>query len=446
MKHLKIVYVVLICAVLAAPLSLLPFADSTSAEKRTLSAFPKLVDEDGINLEFPGEVDTWLSEHFPFRSQIISANNYLKAAVFSTSDEEQVIVGKDGWLYFADTLPDFFGENLLSDKSLRQMETVLSLMEEHVRESGAGFVFTVAPNKNTVYPEYMPDRYVKTNARTNLDRVTALLKDKTYFADLTDVLSDKSVQLYHATDSHWNTYGALCGYREIMQAASRKSDLFDTATYTWENTWRGDLTDMIFPALDIKDKQAEYDVDWTYTFTSNYHSEEDLLITTENEGGEGALLMFRDSFANALLPFLAQTFESTTLSRATPYDLRETTAYDTVVIEIVERNLSNLLRTAPVMQAPIRENVQTDAMPGAVVKTRVKDDLFHVYGTVPAGAERLYLQLSNGTDNKMVEAFPIYEADLLGEAIDGIRENGFSAYLPMEYENYTVTVMTGKDD
>lgn len=445
MKRLKIVYVLVICVILAAPLLLMPFAKDASAEKRTLSAFPELINENGFNLEFTAEADTWFSEHFPFRSQIISANNYLKASVFSTSDEEQVIVGKEGWLYFADTLPDYFGENILSDMRLAQLQTVLSLMEEHVRAGGAAFVFTVAPNKNTIYPEYMPDRYRKTNEKTNLERITALLGEKAYFADMTAALSDKTVQLYHARDSHWNAYGALCGYRAIMHATSRRSDLFDTAAYTWENTWRGDLDDMIFPAFDFKDAQAEYAVDWSYTFTSNYHSEEDLLITTENESGEGALLMFRDSFANALLPFLAQTYQTTTLSRATPYDLRKAGEYDTVVVEIVERNLSNLLRTAPIMQAPAREVVQASVVEDAVVSTREKDALLHIYGTMPQGAKKVYLQLSNGEDKHIVEAFPIYEATLLGEEED-IHENGFSAYLPMEYKDYTVTVMTGKDE
>lgn len=445
MKRLKIVYMVLICAVLAAPLLLMPFAEQSSAEKRKLSAFPELVNDEGVNLAFTGEVDTWLSEHFPLRSQIISANNFLKATLFDTSDEEQVIVGEDGWLFFTDTLPDYFGEDLLSDMRLDQLATTVSLMEEHVRASGADFVFTVAPNKNTVYPEYMPNRYLKTDSDTNLTRLTRLLGDKAYFADLRAALSDKSVQLYHAHDSHWNAYGALCGYRAIMTAASRQNDLFDTATYSWENTWRGDLADMIFPALDMKDKQAEFDIDWTYEFTSNYHSEEDLLITTENEGGEGSLLMFRDSFANALLPFMAQTYKTTTLSRVTPYDLRETENYDTVVVEIVERNLSNVLLTAPIMQAPERTVVQADAVADAMVKTRKKDDLLHIYGTIPTGSQKVYLQLSNGENTCVVEAFPIYEATLFGEETDVNRENGFSAYLPMEYKNYTVTVMTGKE-
>lgn len=443
LKYLKIVYIVLICAVLAAPLLLLPFADNTSAEKRKLSAFPSLVDEDGFNLEFPSEVDTWLSEHFPFRSQLISVNNYLKASLFKTSDEEQVVVGKENWLYFSETLPDYFGDNCLSDLQLQKLLTTVSLMQEYTENNGAKFVFTVAPNKNTVYPAYMPDRYRRTEKPTNLQRLTSALKPAAYFADLyAAVTTDTNERLYHARDSHWNALGALHGYREIMRAAGRDTAMFDNAAYTWETNWRGDLDDMIFPALDIKDTQAVFNVDWSYTFTSNYHSEEDIFITTENEGGEGALLMFRDSFGNALLPFMAQSFKRAAFSRATPYDLRNVVDYDTVVVEIVERNLANLLKTAPLMPALQRQETDVQPATDAFVKIRQKDDFVHVYGTLKDDTANVYLELSKDGETVIVQAFPILESELLGETAD---INGFSVYLPQEYANHTITVKIGKD-
>lgn len=444
MKLLKILYTISICLILSLPLLLLPFAKDSSAEKRPLSEFPELVVEDGVNTEFFSQLDTWLTEHFPFRSAIISCNNLLKATVFGVSDEEQVVVGKQGWLYFSQTLPDYFGENAMTEAQIRQITTTLSLMEEYVAQSGAEFVFAVAPNKNTIYPEYMPAFYQPTKNPTNLDRLTTLLREESYFADLRNALFGSPQQLYHARDSHWNYLGALIAYREMMTTIGRTEDLFQGVDYTWNQNWRGDLEDMIFPSYSYLDWQADFQVDWTYQITSNFRSEEDILITTENENGEGSLLMFRDSFGNSLLPFFAQSYAYAKFSRAVPYDLRETDAYDTVIIEIVERNLSNLIRTAPIMLAPTRQlgGVQTQAM----VYARQTKGLLHVYGSFTGEADHIYLQLSNGEDTIVVEAFPIMEQPLLQSEDGACLENGFSAYVSAEYSNYEITVFIDREE
>lgn len=115
-KILKRAYVLLLTAVFALPLALLPlFGERESAEKRQLSEFPSLVEDGKLNLSFPSELDTWITEHFCFRSALITANNLLKAELFAASDEDQVIVGKNDWLYFAQTADDYLGLNRLSD-------------------------------------------------------------------------------------------------------------------------------------------------------------------------------------------------------------------------------------------------------------------------------------------------------------------------------------------
>lgn len=444
MKFAKILYAVAICLLLSAPLFLLPFSQDSSAEKRPLSEFPEVVVQGKVNTEFFSELDTWLAEHFPFRSAIISTNNLLKATLFGSSDEDQVVVGKNDWLYFSQTLPDYFGENVMTEAQLRQIVTTLSLIQEQVTQSGGKFVFAVAPNKNTVYPQYMPSYYQPSHTVNNLDRLTALLREEPYFADLRGALSGSSGQLYHARDSHWNNLGAMIAWQQMVAAAGGNHALFQGVDYTWNQNWRGDLEDMIFPSFSFLDWQADYAVDWTYQITSNYRSEEDILITTENTGGQGRLLMMRDSFGNSLLPFFAQTYEYALFSRAVPYDLREIDSYDTVIIEIVERNLANLLRTAPVMIAPARQLQGTQTQ--AITNTRQTKGLTHLYGSFSGDADHVYLQLSNGEDTLVVEAFPILEQSLLGDQSGELLEHGFSAYVSAEYKDYQVTVFIHREE
>lgn len=144
------------------------------------------------------------------------------------------------------------------------------------------------------------------------------LAGEAYFADLKGALLACGEQTYHARDSHWNNLGALQGYNAIMKAAGRPHETYAGEDWEWRRIWEGDLDAMIFPKLGYKDLQAVFSTEWSYTYTSNFHSEEDILIATRNEEAEGSLLVFRDSFSNALLPFLAEQYETAKFSRAVP--------------------------------------------------------------------------------------------------------------------------------
>ena len=71
--------------------------------------------------------------------------------------------------------------------------------------------------------------------------------------------------------------------------------------------------------------------------------------TTSEHAQNGRLILCRDSFGNALHPFLAADFREAVITRQMPYPLTQVQAGDTVIVEIVERNLVNLLKYPPDM-------------------------------------------------------------------------------------------------
>ena len=78
---------------------------------------------------------------------------------------------------------------------------------------GARFLFAPAPDKNTIYPEKMPARYIR-NENTDLDRLFAELSARgldDIFIDLRPILTDAKNErlVYHRRDTHWNQDGAL---------------------------------------------------------------------------------------------------------------------------------------------------------------------------------------------------------------------------------------------
>lgn len=145
--------------------------------------------------------------------------------------------------------------------------------------------------------------------------------------------------------------------------------------------------------------------------------------------------MFRDSFANALLPLLAEQYATATFSRALPFalDLTEIEGADTVIVEIVERNLTNLLAYAPKMAAPAREiPTVTDTVADGyeAVKVSQSGDYLKVSGFTATVTDRIYLAV----DGVAYEAFPIAEGDAASD-------HGFTAYLPAACAGKPITLL-----
>ena len=100
---------------------------------------------------------------------------------------------------------------------------------------------------------------------------------------------------------------------------------------------------LLFPGKIMYDENTTWDFTGLYVYTSAFATPMDLVITARG-GGEGKLLMFRDSFANALIPFAASSFAEIRLERGTPYQTAQIAQNrpDYVIVEIAERNLREL--------------------------------------------------------------------------------------------------------
>lgn len=105
------------------PAALMPIVKADSdKEKRELSSAPKIKTEDGkINFNFFSDFETYFSEHFAFRQQLVTADGRIKSSILGTSPNSDVIVGKNGWLYYGETVDDFLNINTLSDRAVNNI-------------------------------------------------------------------------------------------------------------------------------------------------------------------------------------------------------------------------------------------------------------------------------------------------------------------------------------
>ena len=321
----------------------------------TAVAWPQLVTAGRCNLDFFTDLSDWYASSFAFRHEAITADSLLRTGLFGSSSSEDVVVGRNGWLFYASSLPDYRGERVMTERELQRAASTLALLQEGAAEAGMEFLFFAVPNKNTIYPEYMPVTELQGTAHT-MPALYAVLSSRCVNAlDLTSVLSDTGETVYHRTDSHWNHLGAALAQRAIMAALGRDGADFTVLPYETREDFTGDLWAMVYPALDGRDSQQYYDMGPIM----ETGAPEDLRYETFCQEGKDVLFLYRDSFGNALCPFLAAAFREGYFSRSSVWDLNDAAEVgaDVFAVEIVERNLSNLLTNAPVMTAPVREDV-----------------------------------------------------------------------------------------
>ena len=445
MKAIRIIFAALFVVICCIPVFTMPFfADNSNAEKRQETEAPSITLEDGsFNWEFPTLFDSYLSDHFAFRTPAVTLASILKAEL-GTSNQEKVVVGEEDWLFFGETLDDFMGKNLLSDYDVSRLAKVISLMNEYVVANGGKFVFAAAPNKNSIYGEYMPYYYLGNSGKSNLDKLTSILGDEDYYLDLKSLLIDaKSLgTLYHKRDSHWNNLGASVAFNEICKKLGLEVTDYSSLSYSIQKNWQGDLDNMIFPALGILDDNAIFEKEYTFKYGAKYKAPEDLLISTTGKGANSSLKVFRDSFYNSLLPFFAEEFQTAEFTRVMPYRITATVDEgDYVIVEIAERNLKNLLNEAPVMTAVPKNFVSLEKIDAVTIKNEKSGKFSHIFGSLDANIDATKLAICVTIDgvSSYYEPFPIFEQELLGEG-----ENGFSLYLNELPEGAEISVYTTK--
>lgn len=454
MKKGKLIYCILFFAICLCPsLGMLVTKQETSSENRQLSEFPSPKTEEGkINVEWLSQAGDYFQEHFAFRNELVTGNALLHGRLLETSTADGVIQGKNGWLYYKDSLDDYLGQELLSDRSLFNIAHMLSMTQQALEEKGVNFLFTIAPNKNSLYGDNMPyyDK-LKVSDQTNRENLEGwLTTEKVAYADLYQALMEEDEVLYHARDSHWNNKGAALAADVLMDALGKDHDSYEGESYTVRRDYTGDLDTMLYPLASTADDEIYYDKEPTYATVEEIQSNFDPRITTVNPVKEGSLVMYRDSFGNALLPYMADAYANAYFSRGIPYQLMdvETHSADTVIIERAERFLPEMSQFPPVLTAKeisLTEDQELQGSDGAVdVKIKPQGMTAQLSGRIKEGLldtdSRIYLKV-NGS---VYEAFPM---DVKVE--ENLDDNGFCLYLPSELvaaDGNDVEILIEKDN
>lgn len=456
-KKIYIIYIMLFMALCVTPLVTMPFySNNEAAEKRKTQEFPSFMENNRFNTGYFKQITDYFNDNYGLRQELASINAFIRKETFVSSAEENVVVGTDGWLYYADTIDNYCGFQKINKRQVHNCTKVLRLIEEYVKNQGGVFLFAAAPNKNTLYDENMPYYYIKDNKKSNLDMLYEALDDnKVLNINLKHLFSSDSRILYHKLDTHWNNAGAAFAGKSIAKALNKEFVDYDKIDYCITKDFTGDLYQMLCPS----GKEKDEDILYNYQFHFNY---ENAGVTTDmpkfatwNENATGTLVMYRDSFGNALAPFIAEEFGHCIFTKAVPYDLTDVKAGNTdcVIIELAERHLKQLQEGIPVMEAPVRENIKKckylrENNADIKLESGRNNELVKLYGYVDPrytdDDSDIYVQITINDAVYTYEAFPVVDNIYLNEEMN---DYGYGVYVPKELikGGVMIEVITEKD-
>jgi hypothetical protein len=292
------------------------------------------------------------------RTPLIEGYDWAKFTLFGDSTSAEVLRGSNGWLFLGQPNARAYieGTKRPSDIDLDYFVQVFAARAEFCRAHGARYLLAFPPDKSSVYPEFLPANV--TLARpTPLERLIPRLRAAHIeVVDLMPALLEakRDGEVYSRGDTHWNGRGAYAAYR-VIAAALRSSGvkpIDPTSVREQLGVREGDLLGMSGVGRLFADRQ----VDVTFVQrsrrieTPQYADTEpaghgtEPFATVRDDPSLPTAVMFSDSFAFRLWPFLDESFRRLLHVRTStqPFNEHLIVAERPVVViqELVERTLT----------------------------------------------------------------------------------------------------------
>ncbi len=221
-------FVIALFAVLClAPLAVqvLRLDRAIGGEKRALSEAPGWKDLAKLS-KLSRRLEGYVNDHFGFRSELVRINSLARYHL-GISSNPQVAVGRDGWLFYTRDriLEQHTGIDVFKPAELDEWARRIEAIRNWLARRDIQLVMLLAPEKNTIYPEMVPQFSKAPGTVTRADQVVAKLAGGPVpFVDpraaLLAAKQDRS-QLYFLGDTHWSHRAAFVGYRMLIDELRR---------------------------------------------------------------------------------------------------------------------------------------------------------------------------------------------------------------------------------
>lgn len=301
----------------------LPKRTFSPEENRNLQQLPTFSLSTVLSGDFSKKFESYLSDQFPARDFWIGVKAASERLTLK-QENNGVYFGKDGWLFEKLIAPEreHFEKNL-------QGFTLLA------RTTGKQVALLPVPSSAQELPQYLPAFAPEYDQRLMLQELQESLADANVtVVDAFDALKNQD-SYYFKTDHHWTVRGAYVGYRLLCEALGvdalpQDSFEYELGSSDFHGTLYSSAGDKLIPpdivelpiskefpeiSMTVMDDGTERNsIFWRERLEEKdkytvYNGGNHALVVTHNPGGNGRrLLLLKDSYAHAMLPYLAATY------------------------------------------------------------------------------------------------------------------------------------------
>lgn len=296
-------------------------------EKRELQTRPEISITKVLDGRFQKKYESYLRDQLPGRDHWVSFQTDME--LFMGKNEiHNVYIGKNHYLLEHYTEKEFDPQQI--SKNLQALEKFVGKTKQN-----ADVHVMMVPTKSWVLREKLPAFAPHYKEQKFYDALQQKLEKEDVLISVEPVLdAHKEEEIYYRTDHHWTTLGAWYAYEQytkavggdLQRAQGKKKfrciskDFYGT-TYAKINYARqADKIEIYEPADKLRvvynmgEKKTKTLYDFSFLKTADQYSvftggnQAVLEITGGIKNGK-TLLLIKDSFANSILPFLAEDYE-----------------------------------------------------------------------------------------------------------------------------------------
>jgi hypothetical protein len=192
---------------------------NTLHENRNLAPAPNFSTDSITSL--PGKLEAYYDDRFGFRSDLVRFQNTLLHKYLKASSDD-VVIGKKRWVFYArdNIFSDFLGKAPFSGDDLKRWKDHIENRQNMLAQRNSRYLFVIAPDKNTVYPEMLPDFLIRHRGRSRLQQLRQYLQATSSPVDILDlhqalIAAKPQGTLYFPQDTHWNGRGFFVAYQAM---------------------------------------------------------------------------------------------------------------------------------------------------------------------------------------------------------------------------------------
>lgn len=307
---------------------------------------------------FPVKYESYYNDNLPFRNQLIQMNSAIEYYLFHNASNDQVIVGKDNWLFYnkisdGDPIACYKGTNLFTDDELNVIKNNLLQSEQYLKSKNIEFVLFIAPNKERIYHEKMPDYYGEPAENYAALQLINYLENETEikiiypYKELMEAKKQFSeFNLYYPLDTHWNYIGGYIGSSTLMKELGIDMPSLNEVSVTKEGHSVCDLADMI-NMRSMLNTEEDFRISG-YKYSNVQPEKSEFLgevIYHNPEADSRKLFVYRDSFATVMMQYIGVQFSESYLVHYQSFDQAQIDERepDIFVYEVAERRLPSLI-------------------------------------------------------------------------------------------------------